>query len=279
MLGTLLLTLVLLVVLLCCVCRDGCNGAAKWVVTDALNRSRVTGTPPTAYLVLDESDAPPTYRPEVLDKTPTITKRTRGRERAAARREHANVASSTSVHSPQSKAEDEAKVGAEAKDGDEAEAMSPWKLELAKRRTKQASAQATPSKPEGAPLGVGRGHDLPDLPDLRIDLPTALRDLRVEMAAASSSSKQLDCIEAFVKRCSSYTSIPDGDSVLVTSLKLTEAQAQDLVAQIEHPYRRREAVQLLLRVMEPSARAGWQARSAAEFFLAGGLTPHMLHSS
>ena len=33
-----------------------------------------------------------------------------------------------------------------------------------------------------------------------------------------------------------------------------------------------EAVQLLLRVMEPSARAGWQARSAAEFFLAGGLT-------
>jgi hypothetical protein len=40
-----------------------------------------------------------------------------------------------------------------------------------------------------------------------------------------------------------------------------------------------EAVQLLLRVMEPSARAGWQARSAAEFFLAGGLTPHMLHSS
>ena len=35
-----------------------------------------------------------------------------------------------------------------------------------------------------------------------------------------------------------------------------------------------EAVQLLLRVMEPSARAGWQARSAAEFFLAGGLTPH-----
>ena len=35
-----------------------------------------------------------------------------------------------------------------------------------------------------------------------------------------------------------------------------------------------EAVQLLLRVMEPSARAGWQARSAAEFFLAGGLTAH-----
>lgn len=174
------------------------------MVTDALNRSRVTGTPPTAYLVLDESDAPPTYRPEVLDKTPTITKRTRGRERAAARREHANVASSTSVHSPQSKAEDEAKVGAEAKDGDEAEAMSPWKLELAKRRTKQASAQETPSKPEGAPLGVGRGHDLPDLPDLRIDLPTALRDLRVEMAAASSSSKQLDCIEV---RCA-YSTYP-----------------------------------------------------------------------
>ena len=35
-----------------------------------------------------------------------------------------------------------------------------------------------------------------------------------------------------------------------------------------------EAVQLLLRVMEPSARAGWQARSAAEFFLAGGLTAY-----
>ena len=45
--------------------------------------------------------------------------------------------------------------------------------------------------------------------------------------------------QAFVKRCSSYTSIPDGDPVLVTPLKLTEAQAQDLVAQIEHPYRRR----------------------------------------
>jgi len=239
----------------------------------------VTGTPPTAYLVLDESDAPPAYRHEVLDKTPTITKRSRGRERAAARREQANAASSTSAHSPRRKAEDEAKVGAEADEAEEveaeaeAEAMPPWKVEmLAKRRTKQAAAQATPSKPEGAPQGVGRAPDLPNLPDLRIDLPTALRDLRAEMAAASSSSKQLDCIEAFVKRCSSYTSIPDGDSVLVTSLKLTEAQAQDLVAQIEHPYRRREAVQLLLRVMEPSARAGWQARSAAEFFLAGGLT-------
>lgn len=182
-------------------CRHS-NGAAKRAVTDALNRSRVTGTPPKTYLVLDESDAPPTYRREVLDKTPTITKRSRGRERAAARREHANAASSTSVHSPQRKAEDEAKVGAEAEEAEaEAEAMPPWKVAmLAKRRTKQASAQATPSKPE-TPLGVGRAPDLPDLPDLRIDLPTALRNLRVEMAAASSSSKQLDCIEV---RCAYF---------------------------------------------------------------------------
>ena len=35
-----------------------------------------------------------------------------------------------------------------------------------------------------------------------------------------------------------------------------------------------EAVQLLLRVMEPAGRAGWQARSAAEFFLGGGLAAH-----
>ena len=162
--------------------------------------------------MLDESDAPPTYRHEVLDKTPTITKRSRGRERAAARREQANAASSTSAHSPQSKAEDEAKVGAEAEEAEEveaeAEAMPPWKVEmLAKRRTKQATAQATPSKPEGAPLGVGRAADLPDLPDLRIDLPTALRDLRAEMAAASFSSKQLDCIE--VRRAySTYPCLP-----------------------------------------------------------------------
>ena len=38
-----------------------------------------------------------------------------------------------------------------------------------------------------------------------------------------------------------------------------------------------EAVQLLLRVMEPAARADWQARSAAEFFLGGGLAAHPAH--
>ena len=126
--------------------------------------------------------------------------------------------------------------------------------------------------------------------------------------------------QAFVKRCGSSSS-PEGDAALVTSLKVTEAQAQDLVAQIEHPYRRRvcrytqhalarvpihtayvhqrvhvrvrvrvrvhvhcmhtalalhvqEAVQLLLRVMEPAGRAGWQARSAADFLLGGGLAAH-----
>ena len=49
--------------------------------------------------------------------------------------------------------------------------------------------------------------------------------------------------QAFVKRCGS-TSISEGDAgpsdaALVTSLTVTEAQAQGLVDQIEHPYRRR----------------------------------------
>ena len=44
--------------------------------------------------------------------------------------------------------------------------------------------------------------------------------------------------QAFVKRCGSSGS-PEGDAALVTSLKVTEAQAQGLVDQIEHPYRRR----------------------------------------
>lgn len=124
-----------------------------------------------------------TWLAEIIEKTPTITKRSRGRERAAARRDNGNAASSATVHAPTEKAaaEAEAEAGAEA----EAEAIPPWKAEtLAKRRATQASEQAMPSKSE-ALLGLGAA----------LDLRAALGDLRVEMAAAPSSSKQLDCIE------------------------------------------------------------------------------------
>ena len=40
-----------------------------------------------------------------------------------------------------------------------------------------------------------------------------------------------------------------------------------------------EAVQLLLRVMDPAERPGWQARSAAEFFIGGGLAAHAAHAA
>ena len=87
------------------------------------------------------------------------------------------------MHAPTAKAAAEA--GAEAEAEAEAEAIPPWKAEmLAKRRATQASEQAMPSKPE-ALLGLGAA----------LDLRAALGDLRVEMAAAPSSSKQLDCIE------------------------------------------------------------------------------------
>ena len=70
--------------------------------------------------------------------------------------------------------------------------MPSWKAEIVERhakrivdrRAKQALEQAMPSKPE-ALLGLGTA----------LDLRAALGDLRVEMAAAPSSSKQLDCIE------------------------------------------------------------------------------------
>ena len=91
---------------------------------------------------------------------------------------------SAAVHAPTAKAAAEAEAEAEAEV--EAEARPPWKAEmLAKRRAKEASdEQAMPGKLE-APLGRGAA----------LDLRAALGDLRAEMKAAPSSSKQLDCVE------------------------------------------------------------------------------------
>ena len=165
------------------------------ITPEALRRARKANPPPTAHQTLDTSEAvSPTNREtwlaEIVDKTPTITKRSRGRERAAARRDTGNAASSATVHAPTEEAAAEA--GAEAEAEAEAEAMPSWKAEIVERhakriverRAKQALEQAMPSKPE-ALLGLGTA----------LDLRAALGDLRVEMAAAPSSSKQLDCIE------------------------------------------------------------------------------------
>ena len=81
--------------------------------------------------------------------------------------------------------------------------------------------------------------------------------------------------QAFVKRYGSTSMIPEGegDAALVTSLKVTEAEAQDLVVGIEHPYRRRVRLYVQCIDTHPThshcsthtliARAGGRAAAAA----------------